>query len=272
LIKLRPGPRRAALVGVVLYSLLAFGLPLLILLWQSLLPPFQGFSVNSLNHLTFGAYTRVFDDPTIGPIVIHTLVMAAASAVLIMTLATLVAWFALRDRSRGFRITEIVVFASIGIPSVIVAVSVSLLYLWLHVGVYGTIWIIVLAMTARYLPYGSTVMTPAMMQVGRDLEDASTMCGAPQWRTLRTVIFPIIWPSFARGMLWTFVQAARDATIVLVLVGVANVTIGAELFEIWNGSADFPSAAALSVMLVVASSILTLTVLRFDSLLGRRGT
>jgi iron(III) transport system permease protein len=215
------------------------------------------------------AYTSVFSDPTIGPIAIHTVVMAAASAFLIMGLATLVAWFALHNRSRGVRITEFVLFASIGIPSVIVAVSVSLLYLWLHVGVYGTIWIIVLAMTARYLPYGSTVMAPALMQVGRDLEDASTMCGAPQWRTLRTVVFPIIWPSFARGILWTFVQTARDATIVILLVSIGNVTIGADLYDIWNGTANFPVAAALSVMLVAVSSILTLFVLGFDSLVRR---
>jgi iron(III) transport system permease protein len=269
LIKLRPWPRRFAFSGVVVFGLLAIVLPILVLLWESLLPPYAGFSISSLGHLTLAAYKEVFNDPATGPIVVHTLVMASVSAILIMGLSTLTAWFALRDRSRGIRATEFLLFASVGIPSVIVAVSVGLIYLWLHIGVYGTIWILVLAMTARYLPYGSTVMTPALMQVGRDLEDASTMSGAPGWRTMRSVIFPIIWPSFARGLLWTFVQAARDATIVVLLLSIGNVTIGADLYQIWAGTANFAYASALSMLLVVVSSLLTLLVLRFDSLARR---
>jgi iron(III) transport system permease protein len=271
LIKLRPWPRRISLVCVIVFAVLAIVLPILVLLWESLLPPYVNFSINSLSHLTFAAYSEVFDDPATRKIVINTLIMGSVSAVLIMGLSTLVAWFALRDRSRGVRFTELLLFASVGIPSVIVAVSVGLFYLWLHIGVYGTVWILVLAMTARYLPYGSTVMTPALMQVGRDLEDASTMSGAPQWRTMRAVVFPIILPSFARGLLWTFVQTARDATIVVLLLSIGNVTIGADLYQIWAGTANFAYASALSMLLVVVSSVLTLLVLRFDSLSRRRG-
>ncbi|HEX3615115.1 MAG TPA: iron ABC transporter permease [Solirubrobacteraceae bacterium] len=269
LIKLRPWPRRLAVSGVGLYALIAIVLPILVLLWESLLPNYADFSISSLKQLTFSAYSQVFSDPSTGSIVVHTVVMASVSAVLIMALASLTAWFALRDRSRGFKVAEFVLFASVGIPSVIVAVSIGLLYLWLHVGIYGTIWILVLAMAARYIPYGTTVMTPALMQVGRDLEDASTMCGASQWQTLRRILFPLIWPSFARGMLWTFIQAARDATIVVLLLSIGNVTIGSDLYQTWASSANLSYACALSILLVIVSSALTLLVLRFDSVARR---
>jgi iron(III) transport system permease protein len=107
------------------------------------------------------------------------------------------------------------------------------------------------------------------MQMGRDLEDASAVSGAPLWRTFVKIVLPIISPSFVRGFIWTFVHAARDVAIVLVLLTVANITIGAELYAIWFQDAQFARAAALSVLVAAASSLLTYIVVRIDAVMER---
>jgi iron(III) transport system permease protein len=261
---LSPTVRRLSLGVLGLYGLLAFALPFLVLVWRSFTGPFTTLDFASFRQLTLENYTYVIHDPTIRSATIHTIYIATSASLLTMALATAVAWFALRDGGRGARGSELLLFLSLGIPAVIVAISVGLVYLWLPVPVYGTIWVLVIALSTRFLPYGSTVMGPALMQIGRDLEDASATCGAPLWRTLVKVVFPIVWPSFIRGFIWTFVHAARDVAIVLTLLTVGNLTLGSELYAIWFQDAQFSKAAALSVLLAVASSLLTYVVIRLD--------
>jgi iron(III) transport system permease protein len=266
--RLSAGPRRGALAVLAVYGLLAFALPFLVLTWRSFVGPFSSLDFTSFHELTLDNYSYVFHDPTIRDAVWRTVYMAGSTAFLTMLLATAVAWFALRGSALA-RGSELLLFLSLGVPAIIVAVSVGLLYLWLPIPVYGTVWILVLALGTRFLPYASTVMGPALMQMGRDLEDASAVCGAPLWRTFLKVVFPIIAPSFVRGFIWTFVHAARDVAIVLVLLTVSNLTIGAELYAIWFQDAQFARAAALSVLVALASSLLTYLVVRIDAVMER---
>jgi iron(III) transport system permease protein len=256
--------RRSAIGVLALYGIVGFVLPFAILIWHSLVPPFTKFGLSSFREMSLENYTSVLAEPTVREAIVNTLVMAFAASILTMALAVLVAWFGLRDANRTSAVSQVLIFVTLGVPGVIIGVSTMLVYLWLPVGIYGTIWIIVLAMVVRFLPYGTMVVTPALMQVGRDLEDASAVSGAPWWRTLTKIVLPIIWPSCVRGGLWTFVHAARDATIVLVLMTAGNVMLGSYLWAIWFQEGNFAKAAAVSVLLALVSSALTFLLVRFD--------
>ena len=68
-------------------------------------------------------------------------------------------------------------FVSIGIPSVIAGLAVMLLYLSLPIGVYGTIWILVIAYSYRFA-VTTRIVRAGLMQIHRELEEASAASGA----------------------------------------------------------------------------------------------
>jgi ABC-type Fe3+ transport system permease subunit len=76
-------------------------------------------------------------------------------------------------------------------------------------------------------------------------------------------VLPLILLSYVRGALWTWVQATRDVTIVLLLVTVGNVTVGAQLYGLWFDG-NFAQGAAASVLLAAVTSLVTFAVVRLD--------
>lgn len=258
-------------IGIGAYAFLAVILPMLALLWQSFNQQFVRFGLAALGHLTFANYSQVLHDPVMRGAIVHTVVVALVSAASVMGITASVAWLGLRRPSRPIRVVEAAIFASIGLPGVVLAMAILLIYLWLPVGVFATIWILVIALVTRYLSYGLVLMRAAIGQLSRDIEDASAASGVGDIITLRRIVLPIVWPSVLRGFLWTFIQAARDVTIVLVLVSTSNLTIGSQLWGVWFDNGNYSYGAAASVILACVTGALTFAVIRLDPMIsGRR--
>lgn len=252
----------AGAVGIT-YLVIGFVLPLLTLVFRSLIPPFALLSVSSLHHLTYANYVQVWRNGALGTPLKNTAVIALVAALGTMALALAKSWLSWR-RGRAPGAIEGAIFGTLGVPAVIIAIAMLLLYLWLPFGLNGTIWVIAMAMIVRYLPYGMSTMGPALLQLDRDLDHAAALGGAGDMRRLLTITLPLVSPAFIRGCLWVFVQAARDATIVVILLSLANVTIGGELYTAWFERGNYAYASAVSVLLALASVVLSIVLVRFD--------
>ncbi len=123
--------------------------------------------------------------------------------------------------------------------------------------IYGTLWIIALAMTTRYLAYGSRAATAALVQVHGELEEASQMAGAPWLRTLRRVTVPLLAPAMINVFLWVAVHAMQELSMALMLYNPDTVVVSTMIWSMWqNGrTAD---AAVLGVVLIALSALLLL--------------
>ena len=60
--------------------------------------------------------------------------------------------------------------------------AIMICYLNLDIGVYGTIWIMLIAYVTRFLPYGMRYNTTSMLQIHKELEESAAMSGA-SWGT-----------------------------------------------------------------------------------------
>ncbi len=66
---------------------------------------------------------------------------------------------------------------------------------------YGTVFILMLALIAEQMPYASRAGISAMMQLGKDPEEAAQVAGAGWFRRLITIVLPIQKGSLATGIL-----------------------------------------------------------------------
>src|ERR1051326_3101283 len=97
-----------------------------------------------------------------------------------MLLCALVAWYVVRTRMPGRRVLDIMAFLPNSVPSIMIALALVYLFLtvpWRLVPIYGSVWIISVAVITRYLAFGSRGMHSAILQLHRELEAAAEVGG-----------------------------------------------------------------------------------------------
>jgi len=260
------GWRWAALGIFVLYALVAIGLPLLILVWASILPSYQLPSPEIFAKIGLANYVTVFTEPSILKSFTNTIVLAVLAATATMSLAFALSWIVVRLRVRAGAVLDAIAFIPHAIPTAAIGLALVVFYLnpairWLPI--YGTVWIMVLALMTRYLAFGSRTSNAAMTQIAKELEEQSAMSGASRGRTLWRITFPLLLPAFIAGWIWVFAHTFRNLTVPLMLATPGNETIATTLYGYWERKADFSLAAALGVIILAAMALTIVLARRF---------
>jgi iron(III) transport system permease protein len=244
-----------ALFSCLLYFIIALALPLFILLWTSIhkfyLPP----SWAGVKAITFQPYLELLRYGGLGRAFVNTILLALLTGTATMLISFFVGWFAVRKRSGLTRTLDTVSFLPHALPSVVVALAVMLMYLSFRNPFYGTIVLISIALTVRYLAYGSRSMAAGFLQIHPELEEASQVAGANWLRTYSRVILPLAAPAFINGWIWVAVHAARELTSALMLYTPSSTVISTSVWNMWEQGKE-STASALAVILIGTLMIL----------------
>lgn len=82
---------------------------------------------------------------------------------------------------------------------------------------YGTYIILVLAIMADQMPFASRAGISAMMQLGKDPEEAARIVGAGWWKRLTAVVIPIQKGALVAGVMLPFISGIKGLSLVVVL-------------------------------------------------------
>ncbi|MCA1218779.1 ABC transporter permease [Streptomyces sp. 8L] len=251
----RLGRWRAPVAAVVaLYVLVAIVIPILTLVWTSLAPFLRPIGLDGLHGLTLANYASIFTDPSLSRAVVNTLVISLLTATLTAAFGSWLALASTRGGRAGAALFDLS-FLVFAIPSVVLGMAVLFLYLFLPIPVYGTVWIIVIALTTRYIPRGSRMVQTALLQLDPGLEEVGRALGASGTTVIRRVVLPLVAPAVSRTWLWVFANALGELPIALLLSSSDNRTVVVLLWDMIGESADYPEASALAVLLLAVSSV-----------------
>ncbi len=233
------------------------GLPFLALLWASFMLFFQPLSMDALSLFTLDNYASVLRSERVRNSLINTAMLISLAPTLSILLAALIAWASTRIKLRGVKLLETLAFMPLAIPGIVM--GLAMLVTLIQTPLWGTVWIIVIGHTVGFLPFGVRLLSAAMLQIGKELEEAGTTSGASPIKVFQVVMLPLVIPALLNGWLWVFAHSIRDFTYPLLFSTPDNAVIATQIWELWT-SPDIPRAAALSVMLVVFLSIVVLIV------------
>ena len=252
--------------ALVLYVFVVIILPLFILLWMSLQPYYTTPSLSGLKRLELTAYNRVFTVSSFLSTVRNTLVLGALAATVVCVIATMNSWLLLRRRGILGRLTDVFAFVTHGIPGVVLGVSLLFVSLsldsHLHLGLYGSMPLLVIGMVIVTLGLTTRITTAGMGQIHRNLEDAAEMCGAGWFARLRRITVPLMSSAIANAWVLTFAYALSNLTLTVVLASSKNRVVAVELYTRWNFG-DIQTAAALGLLLTAVSVGATVAARRF---------
>ena len=162
----------------LIYFALVVVLPFLVLLWSSLQRFYSVPSLAALKNLTLDSYRTVLAYPAIGTAVWNSIVLALGSATLIMLVTSVLCWIVVRTKLPGRWLLDNLASLPLVFPGLVLGLAIMICYLALPIGVYGTIWIMLIAYVTRFLPYGMRYNTTSMLQVHKELEESAAMSGA----------------------------------------------------------------------------------------------
>ncbi|HEY4133762.1 MAG TPA: iron ABC transporter permease [Alphaproteobacteria bacterium] len=257
--------RYAALAVVIFYLLFSVILPALVLAYISFMPFLQTPSIASLSRLTLDNYRTVFAMDRMGTVLGNTLMMAGITSVATILLSFCVSLVVVRSKFWGRKLLDQLVFLPHAIPGIVMGLAMLWVFLKvdkLGVPLFGTVWSVCIVFTIGFMSYGTRAMNSAILQIHKDLEEAAQVSGAPQWRVMRRVFFPLLLPTIVGIGIWTTLHAVRLASQPLIMTeGEKNELLAVTIWNLW-GEGQAVVVGAIGTMMVLALLLLTL-LLRF---------
>ncbi len=71
-----------------------------------------------------------------------------------MLIGAIVSWVIVRTKIPGRWVLDNLASMPLVFPGLVLGLSIMICYLYIDIGVYGTIWILLIAYVTRFLPYG----------------------------------------------------------------------------------------------------------------------
>lgn len=177
-----------------------------------------------------------------------TLKVALASSTIATVLGTMAAYVLVRGgRFYGRTLFSGMIYAPLVMPEVIT--GLSLLLLFIGIGLERGVLTIVLAHTTFSMCFVSVVVSSRLVSFDRSLEEAAEDLGASSFDAFRLVTLPIIAPAVISGWLLAFTLSLDDLVIASFTAGPAATTLP---MKIWSSVrlGVSPEINALSTILI----------------------
>ncbi len=116
---------------------------------------------------------------------------------------------------------------------------------------YGTFALLVVVSVAKNLPFSSRTGVSAMMQVGKELEEAAAIAGANAWTRFTRIIFPLTRSGFISGLLLTFITTMRELSLIILLVTPATQVLASMTMRYTENGSEQKADAVIILLIVL---------------------
>ncbi len=249
----------------IVYFLLIVILPFAVLLWSSLQRFYAVPSMEALQNLTLDPYRFVLSYPNLPRTVLNSVFLSFTAATVVMLVASVICWIVVKTKMPARWLLDNVASLPIVFPGLVLGLSIMIFYLNVDVGIYGTIWIMLIAYITRFMPYGLRYSTNSMLQIHRELEESAAMSGASWGTTFRRIILPLLKPGLLAGWIYVMIVSIRELSTSILLYSPDTQVISIVIWELWENG-QYVELSALGVLFIVTLFILVLAA----QALGRR--
>ena len=207
----------------------------------------------SLANFTLANFdTALFGDQVSVRGILNSFKLATAAAALAVLIGASVAYLDLRTTVRGRRLLDYLAILPLGLPGTVMAVGILLAFIRLPVPIYGTIWILLAAYVARFVPLATRSANATFSQIDPSLEEAGRVTGASWWHTIRRILLPLSRPGLLVAFLLVFIPAFGELSATILLYTGGTETIAIAIYRLNDlGQLEVVSALAVFTIAVV---------------------
>jgi len=170
-------------------------------------------------------YARLFEKEDLTQALVNSLLIAVVSTLVTTVLGTLAGLALGRYRFKGKGVADIVLFAAISSPELVM--GASLLSMFVTLNIPRGIGTVVAAHVMFSIAFVAVTVRARAVGIDPALEEAAADLGASGWETFRLVTLPMIMPGVLSGALLAFALSIDDFII-------TNFTSGTTVtFPLW---------------------------------------
>jgi len=228
--------------------------PIAAITWSSLLPFAQAPSMKALSTVSLDNYRTALADSSIVGSVMNSLTVSVSAASIAIFITFVAAWLIVRASIKSRWLLDQMAMLPLVFPGIVMGIAILKMYLVLPVPVYGTIWILVLAFIARYLPYGIRFSHSALLSVHKELEEGAMVSGASWFQMVRQVVVPLIMPALLAGWIYIFLITFRELSIALLLYSPGSQVVAVKIWELWDNG-HVGELAAFSLVIAAGTVV-----------------
>jgi iron(III) transport system permease protein len=251
------GWRWGALASATVYVLALFVLPTLVMVWSSFLPFYQAPSKAAFGSLSLANYRELFHNSIAIEATKNSLILGVCAATIVVLLSAVSSWISVRTRIKGRQLLDVMSFLPIAIPGLVLGVAMIDLYASLPIKIYGTIVVLIIAFTIRFLPYGMRASTASIVQIHRELEEAASVSGAKWHQTFVRVMLPLLRPGLFAAWVYVFIVSMREMSSAIILASQSNIPLAVLIYNLYTNG-DYTVLSALAVCMIVGLTVLVL--------------
>jgi iron(III) transport system permease protein len=235
----------------IVYFAFIVVLPFLVLAWSSLQKFYIVPSTAALQNLTFDAYRFMFNYPTLMTSVWNSLLLALGGATVIMLVTSVICWIVVKTKLPGRWLLDNLASLPMVFPGLVLGLAIMVFYLNVDVGIYGTMWIMLIAYVTRFLPYGLRYNTTSMLQIHKELEESAAMSGAAWGSAFWRIVLPLLKPGLLAGWIYIVIVSIRELSTSILLYSPGTEVVSILIWELWENG-QYVELSALGVMFIVA--------------------
>ena len=207
-------------------------------------------SVSNFTLAHFG--TALFHDQVSVRGILNSFRLATAAAVFAVLIGAAVAYLDLRTTVRGRRLLDYLAILPLGLPGTVMAVGILQAFIRLPVPIYGTLWILLAAYVARFIPLATRSANATFRQIDPSLEEAGRVAGASWWLTIKRILVPLSRPGLMVAFLLVFIPAFSELSATILLYTGGTETIAIAIYRLNDlGQLEVVSALAVFTIAVV---------------------
>jgi iron(III) transport system permease protein len=241
--------RYPAFALVLSFALVITVVPTILLVTGTFMKLFGFFNI--AQPWTLDNWRATLSDPVLLRSLWNTLAIGLGSGLIGVLFYSFIAYMIVKTRDRGRWLLDFLSWLPWSIPGILLGVALLWTFLQtkIFLPLYGTIYLLMVAMVIKSMPFGTQMIKSVLLQLGSDLEEASKVCGGTWLDTFRRVIFPLTMPALITVGLVGFISAARDISTVVLLGSGRSRTLSLLMLDFAAG-AEFEKATVVAVMVV----------------------
>jgi iron(III) transport system permease protein len=236
--------------GLVLtFALFITVIPTTLLLMGTFMKLFGFFNIP--DPWTLENWRATLSDPVLFRSIWNTLAVGLGAGVIGVFFYAFIATMIVKTRHRGRWLLDFLSWLPWSIPGILLGMALLWTFLQTRIflPIYGTVYLLMIAMVIKSMPFGTQMIKSVLLQLGNDLEEASKVCGGTWLDTFRRVVMPLIMPALITVGLVGFISAARDISTVVLLGSGKSRTLSLLMLDFAAG-AEFEKATVVAVMVV----------------------
>ncbi|HEX6116622.1 MAG TPA: iron ABC transporter permease [Solirubrobacterales bacterium] len=213
--------------------------------------------------LVYWAIQGIGDDAGIGGLAVnagHSLAAGGLTALIAALLAIVVAVLVVRYPGRISRGLERVSYTGYALPGIVVALALVFFGIRVAPPLYQSFAMLVVALTAHFLPLAIGAIGAALLQISPRVEEAARGLGRGPLGVFRTITAPLALGGIAAGAALVFLNAVKELPATLILAPIGFETLATDIWrQTTTGFFEAGAVPALVLLCVAAPPLYLLT-------------